>query len=84
MGIPSCAMVSLEWWCFEVMTFMSAYISVDATAVQAIACNTCILSFMGALGVQTAASTLIGNQIGARNIPTARRYFRVIAYYNLF
>jgi hypothetical protein len=31
-GIPSCFLVCLEFWGFELMTFLSAYLSVDETA----------------------------------------------------
>jgi MATE family multidrug resistance protein len=31
-GIPSAAMLCLEWWSFELMTFLSGYISVEAMA----------------------------------------------------
>jgi multidrug resistance protein, MATE family len=33
LGIPSTGMLCLEWWAFEIMTLLAAYISLKATAV---------------------------------------------------
>lgn len=32
LGIPSTGMLCLEWWAFEIMTLLAAYISLKATA----------------------------------------------------
>jgi Na+-driven multidrug efflux pump len=58
-------MFCLEWWSFELLTLYSAYISMRATAVNVIILNIAIISFMPALGMQYAASALIGQNIGA-------------------
>lgn len=33
LGIPSTGMLCLEWWAFEIMTLLAAYISLKATAI---------------------------------------------------
>lgn len=58
-------MLCLEWWAFELMTMFSAWISMDATAAQIVILNTACIAFMPALGLQYAASVLIGKAIGA-------------------
>jgi MATE family multidrug resistance protein len=65
LGIPSTGMLCLEWWAFEIMTLLAAYISLTATAVQVIMMNMAALIFMPILGLQASASVLVGKRIGA-------------------
>lgn len=67
-GIPSTGMLCLEWWAFEVMIFMSAFISLKATAAQVITLNTAALFFMPTVGLQTAGSVLVGRSIGSMEV----------------
>jgi MATE family multidrug resistance protein len=64
LGIPSAMMLCLEWWAFEVMTLLAGYIGVDEMAAQVIIMNVLALVFMIAVGLQQAATCLIGQQIG--------------------
>lgn len=50
-GAPSIAMVCLEWWSFELMTFIAAFISVDALAVQILTMNNAGLFYMPHVGI---------------------------------
>lgn len=49
-GIPSCAMLCLEWWSFEVLAIMAGYISVESTAAHVICLNTHVVVIMLPLG----------------------------------
>lgn len=49
-GIPSCCMLCLEWWSFEVLALMAGYISVDATGAHVIILNTHVVLIMVPLG----------------------------------
>ena len=71
LGVPSIGMLCLEWWGFEFMTLFSAWISMDATAAQIVILNTAVIAFMPALGLQYAASVLIGQAIGAMQVQEA-------------
>jgi MATE family multidrug resistance protein len=50
-GIPSSAMLCLEWWSFEVITIFAGYISVDSAATQIICINTNVICFMVPTGL---------------------------------
>jgi len=71
-GVGSMGTICLEWWSFEFMMLFSSYISVKATATQIILMNTCSLCFMLPLGLQIAASVLIGQRIGALDLLQAK------------
>lgn len=60
LGLSSMGTICLEWWSFELMMLFSSYISVKATATQIVIMNTCSLCFMLPLGLQIAASVLVG------------------------
>jgi MATE family multidrug resistance protein len=50
-GIPSAAMLCIEWWSFEIMSFLSGYISVNAMAAQVIVVNISFVFFMIPMGI---------------------------------
>jgi len=49
-ALPSCLMLCLEWWSFEVLAFMAGYISVEATGAHVIVLNTHVVVIMLPLG----------------------------------
>ena len=71
LGIPATLMICLEWWTFEFLTFVSSFISIDATAAQVIILNTIYLFFSFTVGLQYSAEALIGKAIGQQNIKEA-------------
>ena len=71
-GVGSMGTICLEWWSFEFIMLFSSYISVKATATQIILMNTCSLCFMLPLGLQIAGSVLVGQKIGAMDLPQAK------------
>ena len=74
MAIPSISMTCMEWWSFEILAFFAAYISMTAISANVIILNTAVIAFMFALGIQYAASTLVGKSIGESNILKAKRF----------
>jgi Na+-driven multidrug efflux pump len=40
LGIPSTLMLSLEFWAYEMITFMSGYLSVDEVGANVVVLNT--------------------------------------------
>jgi len=72
LGIPSAMMLCLEWWAYEVMTLMSGYIGVKEQAAQIVLMNMIAFMFMFALGLSSAASTTVGQQIGRGDVVKAK------------
>jgi Na+-driven multidrug efflux pump len=70
-------MLCLEWWAFEAMVIMSGYIGVNEQAAQIILLNIVGLMFFLALGLQQAASSNIGHEIGRKNIEKAKLFMNI-------
>ena len=62
---------------------MSGYIGENELAAQVVIYNICVLCFMIAYGVSVAASTLVGNSLGAENEKQAKRYANMIFFGSL-
>ena len=60
LGIPSAMMLCLEWWAYEMMTLMAGYLGVNEQAAQIVMLNIIAFMFMFALGLSSAASTVVG------------------------
>jgi len=80
LGIPSVVVLCLDFWAYELMTVASGLLGVKEQASQVIVMNMCEMSFMVAMGLQSAACTVQGNQIGKRDFTGACRYYRVIIF----
>lgn len=63
-GIPGTAMQCFEWWAFEVIAIFAGILSVTDLAAQVVIINIIGLIYMIPLGIQQAASFLVGNEIG--------------------
>ena len=71
-------MLSLEWWAFEAFIFMAGAIGVLELASLTICLNVHGLLMRIPLGITEATGALLGNSIGANNVPLAERFFRLI------
>ena len=67
-----------EWWASEIFTLFSGIIGVRELAVMTIVNSVNYFLFQVALGLQEAASSLIGNCIGAGNVVLAKRFYRLM------
>ena len=56
-----------EWGSFQILILMSGYIGKNELAAQVILYNVCFIFFALAYGLSLAASSLIGNSLGALN-----------------
>jgi MATE family multidrug resistance protein len=63
---PVAAQLAIEVWAFTASSMMIGWIGVTAIAAHIITLNLVSLAFMVPLGLATAASTRVGNLIGAR------------------
>ena len=81
--MPSTIIICSEWWAFEVLTVISGIISIEAQAIQTIVTSGCAILFEVPLGYQEATCAVIGNCIGAGNVPLARRFMRLTTWVTL-
>ena len=67
-------MICGEWWAFEVLTIMAGFLGVMELAAQTICFNVSPILFMIPVAMSSATCALMGNSIGANNIPLAQRF----------
>ena len=80
-GLPSAAMISLEWWSFEIQTIFASYISVASVGGMVILLNTLTIISMIPFGAQISGAVFIGKSMGEGNARKARKYTYLITFY---
>lgn len=74
LAIPSCLILVSEWFSGDIMTILSGQISkIDQTAII-IQFNISVIVRTSAIGLGTAACTLVGQQLGNNNVSMAKKY----------
>uniref|UniRef100_A0ACB8ECJ6 Uncharacterized protein n=1 Tax=Sphaerodactylus townsendi TaxID=933632 RepID=A0ACB8ECJ6_9SAUR len=73
LAIPSMLMTCIEWWTFEIGSFLIGLLSVVDLSAQSIIYEVATVVFMIPYGIGTAASVLVGNALGAGNEEEAKR-----------
>lgn len=71
-SLPSAFAMWAEWWCAELMTLLAGIIGPTALAAHAALISTFGILYSVGGGVQAAASTLVGNAVGAERAGEAR------------
>jgi MATE family multidrug resistance protein len=82
-ALPSIAATCAERWSFETMSIMAGLLGPVAVSAWAVLFNVWILLFTPTAGFYAAASTLVGNALGAGRPSTAKRYARRTVMMNL-
>ncbi|XP_071725355.1 protein DETOXIFICATION 16-like [Rutidosis leptorrhynchoides] len=79
LAIPSAVMVCLEIWSFEMMVLLSGLLPNPQleTSVLSISLNTCSMIYMIPLGLSSATSVRVSNELGAGRAQAARLAIRV-------
>ncbi|KAL3698188.1 hypothetical protein R1sor_012264 [Riccia sorocarpa] len=79
LAIPACAMTSLEWWVWEIIQIMAGWLPHPEIAVSAmtISFQTIALCYMPPLGLGTAASIRVSNELGAQRPDKTRMAVKV-------
>ncbi|KAM5307218.1 multidrug and toxin extrusion protein 1 [Glossophaga mutica] len=73
LAIPSMLMICIEWWAYEIGSFLSGILSMVELGAQSIVYELATVVFMIPTGFSVAASVRIGNALGAGNINQAKR-----------
>jgi multidrug resistance protein, MATE family len=80
-GLPSSAMISLEWWSFEIQAILASYISVVAVGSMVIMINALTVLTMIPFGSQIAGAVFIGKSMGEGSAKRAKIYTKLIVLY---
>ncbi|KAM4699220.1 multidrug and toxin extrusion protein 1-like [Discoglossus pictus] len=73
LAIPSMLMVCIEWWTYEIGSFLTGLISVVELGAQSVIYQVVTIAYMIPFGISMAASVRVGNALGAGNIEQAKR-----------
>ena len=73
LGAPAAAQIVLEVGAFGVATLFAGRLSAEALAAHQIVLNCASTTFMIPLGMSAAAAVAVGHQVGAGDMPRARR-----------
>ncbi|XP_014398345.1 PREDICTED: multidrug and toxin extrusion protein 1-like [Myotis brandtii] len=73
LAIPSMLMLCMEWWAYEIGSFLSGILGMVELGAQSIVYELATMVFMIPTGFSVAASVRIGNALGAGDIAQARR-----------
>jgi MATE family multidrug resistance protein len=79
LALPSLAILILEWSSGDVITILSGYISKNDQACFVIYLSIATTLCSSALGIGTAATTLVGQQIGQNKVGLAKKFAKGIA-----
>ncbi|CAI2369259.1 unnamed protein product [Moneuplotes crassus] len=71
-GIPSCFMLLIEWWVYEMLIIFSGWLGVAELATSIVVLNLYNTIYSFSLGLQYAAICLIGNSIGEGDLLKAQ------------
>jgi Na+-driven multidrug efflux pump len=71
LGLPTTLMACLAWWYAEMITIFAGLLGVKELAAQVVIINVMTLVYMPSDGVKFAASGMVGNMIGSRNVKQA-------------
>merc|ERR1711920_376707 len=80
LACPSFWLQNVEWWTWDLQTFIAGFISKHAQAVQSIAPNIGDLQYAVGASFSIAGSTVIGNLLGEGRAADARRTSTLIMY----
>lgn len=83
-GIPASLFLILEWGAFNGLTIIAGYIpDQNYMAAQVIMFNMVWVYCYAAYGVSQALTTLIGNAVGADNVPLAKRIGKITMIFSV-
>ncbi|XP_067864546.1 multidrug and toxin extrusion protein 1-like isoform X2 [Heptranchias perlo] len=72
LAIPSMLMLCVEWWTYEIGTFLAGLVNEVELGAQSVIYQVLTAAYMIPLGCSVAASVRVGNALGARNPEKAR------------
>uniref|UniRef100_A0A7M4F1N6 Multidrug and toxin extrusion protein n=1 Tax=Crocodylus porosus TaxID=8502 RepID=A0A7M4F1N6_CROPO len=72
LAVPSMLMMCIEWWTFEIGSFLAGLISVVELGAQSVIYELSSAAYMVPLGFSVAASVRVGNALGSGDAEQAR------------
>ncbi|KAM5180668.1 multidrug and toxin extrusion protein 1-like [Mantella aurantiaca] len=73
LAVPSMLMVCIEWWTYEIGSFLVGLISVVELGAQSVIYQVVTIAYMIPYGISMATSVRMGNALGAGDIEQAKK-----------
>ncbi|XP_007939675.1 multidrug and toxin extrusion protein 1 [Orycteropus afer afer] len=73
LAIPSMLMLCIEWWAYEIGSFLSGILGMVELGAQSVVYELAVIVYMIPTGFSMAASVRVGNALGAGNIEQAKK-----------
>jgi len=80
-SIPSAFLTCVEWWAFEIISFIALTISEEAFTIHIFALNISINCYTIALGFGISTTIIIGREFGNGSLESAKKYFKLIFFF---
>lgn len=80
-GLPSSAMISLEWWSFELQAVFSSWLGIVYGGSMVILINTLTVLTMIPFGAQICSSVFVGSCLGEGQPKKAKTYANMVTGY---
>ncbi|XP_053310834.1 multidrug and toxin extrusion protein 1-like [Spea bombifrons] len=77
LAVPSMLMVCIEWWTYEIGSFLVGLVSVVELGAQSVIYQVVSIAYMIPFGISMATSVRVGNALGAGNIEQAKRSMKI-------
>ena len=65
LALPSCLLMCVEWWSWEIATFMVGYLGTVPLSAQTVVTTVLNVFYVTTSGIQAATVTVVGNALGA-------------------
>ncbi|XP_068121456.1 multidrug and toxin extrusion protein 2-like [Hyperolius riggenbachi] len=82
LAVPSMLMVCIEWWAYEIGSFLAGLRSVVELGAQSIIYQLVTIAYMIPYGISMATSVRVGNALGAGDIEQAKKSM-TIAFFTM-
>ncbi|XP_037664956.1 multidrug and toxin extrusion protein 1 [Choloepus didactylus] len=73
LAVPSMLMLCIEWWAYEIGSFLSGLLGTVELGAQSVVYELAVIVYMIPTGFSVAASVRVGNALGAGNIEQAKK-----------
>ncbi|XP_012368606.1 multidrug and toxin extrusion protein 1 [Octodon degus] len=73
LAIPSMFMLCIEWWAYEIGSFLSGVLGTVELGAQSIVYELAVIMYMIPTGFSVAVNVRVGNALGAGNIEQAKK-----------
>ncbi|XP_062072194.1 multidrug and toxin extrusion protein 1 isoform X2 [Lepus europaeus] len=73
LAIPSMLMLCMEWWAYEIGSFLSGILGMVELGAQSVTYELAVIVYMIPMGLSVAVNVRVGNALGAGNIEQAKK-----------